>query len=89
MFFRKPKLSCDVSSSSIELLKDALSQYGVDAASVHPSLDLKGLKMDDMDFLEALQLVEKGLDIRIEKRGLGSSTKIGEVVALIDHARAR
>lgn len=72
----------------MELLKDALSQYGVDVGLVHPSMRLKDLKMDDIDFLEALQLVEKALEIRIEKGELGPSTKIEEVVALIDNARA-
>jgi hypothetical protein len=71
------------------LLKDAISQYGVDAELAHPSRSLKTLKMDDIDFLEALQLIENGLLIRIDKRTLGPSTTIEDVVTLIDDARAR
>jgi hypothetical protein len=87
MLFRKPKLSCDLSCTSFEMLKDAIAQYGIETTSRSQSDQLKSLKMDDVDFLEALQLIEKLISARINKEGIGPSTTLEEVVALIDRAR--
>lgn len=87
MLFRRPKLSCDLSCTSFEMLTDALSQYGVEVTSFDQSRQLESLKMDDIDFLEALQLIEKLISAKVSKEGIGPSTTIADVVALIDRAR--
>lgn len=87
MLFRKPKLSCDLSCTSLEMLTDALSQYGVEVTTLDQSRQLKSLKMDDIDFLEALQLIEKLISAKVAKEGIGPSTTIADVIALIDRAR--
>jgi hypothetical protein len=69
------------------MLKDAIAQYGIETASLSQSDQLKFLKMDDIDFLESLQLVEKLISARISKDGIGPSTTLAEVVASIDRAR--
>lgn len=87
MFLRKPKLSCDMSSSSFDLLQDALLQYSVRIEDGDEGRDLKSLKMDDIDFVEALQLIEGVISAKIKKRSLNASTTIDDVVVLIEQAR--
>jgi 1,4-dihydroxy-2-naphthoyl-CoA synthase len=43
--------------------------------------------MDDIDFVEAVQLVSKFTGAKIDVRNVGTTTTINEVVALIDTAR--
>jgi acyl carrier protein len=87
MVFRKPQLSCNEFSSSFELLQDAFRQYGIDIVQSDFSRELWTLRMDDLDFLEAIQLVEAAISCKIDRRSLHRSTKIEEVVALIENVR--
>jgi hypothetical protein len=76
-----------MSSSSFDLLQDALLQYSVRIEDGDEGRDLKSLKMDDIDFVEALQLIEGVISAKIKKRSLNASTTIDDVVVLIEQAR--
>jgi len=89
MLIGRPKLTCDLSSTSRDILDDALSQYGVDIRAADPSRELKSLRVDDIDFLETLQLIEKFIGSHIDKTRIAPSTTLGDVVSLIDQAKAR
>lgn len=87
MFFKRPKLSYNISSTSFNLFQSALMQYGVRIEDEDGWRDLESLKMDDIDFVEALQLIESSISAKIDKSDINSSTIIDDVVALIDRAR--
>ncbi|WP_228244147.1 hypothetical protein [Porphyrobacter sp. GA68] len=87
MFFRKPKLSVSSSSSSYDLLQDAFMQYHIKLHDGEMSRRLSSLKMDDIDFLESLQMIEKAIGSDIDKAGITPSTTISELIRRIDRAR--
>ena len=87
MFLRKPKLSLPSASSSFDLLKEALRQYHVVLADADEGRQLQTLQMDDLDFLEVIELVEGAVGAKIDRKALGPSTTVVEVAALFDAAR--
>lgn len=89
MWFKKPRLTGKFGDSSISLLREAFVEYGVTIDELDPARNLKSLEMDDIDFVEAVQLVSKFVDTKIDVKNLGPSTTIEDVVALIDAARLR
>ena len=89
MFVRKPKLTLSTASSSFELLKDALAQYYVVLGKADGGRQLQTLQMDDIDLLEALQLVEAAISAKIDTRAIGPTTTMDEVANLFDAARTR
>lgn len=86
--FRRPKLSGDNQSSSDFLLRDALSQYGLTISANDSMRTLVSLNMDDIDFLESLQLIEEVIGPVIDKKSMQPAMQLDEVVALIDEARS-
>lgn len=88
MFIKKPRLSVPADSETFCLLVDALSQYYVHVGRDDLGSPLSKLPMDDLDFLEALQLVEDALNIRIDKARLSPSTSLAELVVVIDECRS-
>lgn len=49
---------------------------------------LVSLNMDDIDFLESLQLIEEVIGPVIDKKSMQPAMQLDEVVALIDEARS-
>jgi acyl carrier protein len=88
MMFRRPKLTLSSASASFDLLQEALAQYHVNLEPNMLGSAVGLIGMDDIDFVEALELVENAVGIKINKRCLGSSTTFGDVVAMIDQARS-
>lgn len=89
MIFKRPSISGNSNTPAFELLKEALSQYCLKISQEDNSRELRSLGMDDIDFLEAIQLIEKAIAVKIDKRKFRRTTKLHEVVALIDEARGR
>lgn len=89
MFLRKPKLSLNSANSSFDLLKDALAQYHVMLGNADGGQQLRALNIDDIDFLEALQLVEAAISAKVDMRAIGPTTTVDEVASLFDAARTR
>ena len=87
MFFRRPKLTKEANSSGMELLKDALEQYSVPIALDDGCRQLQELRMDDIDLLEAIQLVEAATGIKIDRAMLRPTTTVGQIAEAIDVAR--
>lgn len=87
MWFKKPRLIGKFGDSSISLLRESFSEYGVTIAETDMGRNLKSLNMDDIDFIEAVQLVAKFVNAKIDLKGLGPTTTIAKVVAMIDEAR--
>ena len=87
MFFRKPRLQVNAISASYDLLQDALAQYGVTIDDTDGHRQLRSLDMDDIDFLEAIILVERAVNAKIDRRALGPSTTVNAVVGMFDAAR--
>jgi hypothetical protein len=89
MFIRKPKLTSSTASSSFELLKEALAQYHVVLGKADEGRQLQTLQMDDIDFLEAVQLVEAAISAKIDTSAVGPTTTVEDVANLLDAARTR
>lgn len=87
MWLKKPRLTGKFGDSSISLLRESFAEYGVSFDDTEGARNLKSLKMDDIDFVEALQLVSKFTGAKFDVRNVGPSTTINEVVALIDAVR--
>lgn len=86
--FSKPRLRSSKDANSLEILKEALLQYGIQLSSLDLSKSLSALRMDDIDFLESLQLIEAAYGWKIDKSKLKSSTSIAQLISMIDVARA-
>jgi hypothetical protein len=71
----------------MELLLDALEQYGVAVSADEGSRELQSLRMDDIDLIEAIQLVEKFVGAKVNRRALCPSTTIAQVAQAIDETR--
>lgn len=87
MLFRRPQLIGDSKTPSLELLLEALAQYGVSISLQDGPRELRSLKMDDIDFIEALQLVESAVGAKVDQNMLRSFTTINEVVEMINVVR--
>lgn len=87
MFFRRPKLTVNADSSSYALVQDALAQYHVIIGDDEGQRRLEALNMDDIDFIEAMELVENALHSKVDRKELGRSVTIADVVAIFDAAR--
>jgi acyl carrier protein len=87
MWLKNPRLTGKFGDSSISLLRESLAEYGVSIDEMEGARNLNSLKMDDIDFVEAVQLVSKFTGAKIDVRNVGPTTTINEVVALIDTAR--
>ncbi len=87
MWLKKPRLTGKFGDSSISLLRESFAEYGVSIDEMEGARYLNSLKMDDIDFVEAVQLVSKFTGAKIDVRNVGPTTTINEVVALIDTAR--
>lgn len=87
MWFRKPNIQLDKGSSSFVLFQEALKQYDVIISADDVDRNLKSLDMDDIDFLEAIQLVEDFANCQIDRKILQPQTSVGEVVAAFDVSR--
>jgi hypothetical protein len=87
MFFRRPGLTLGTESPSYALLQDALAQYDVSLGDDDDQRELQSLNMDDIDFVEAIELVERALHSKIDRTALGPSTTIAEVVAMFNASR--
>lgn len=87
MFFRRPRITKSPKVSSIELLQDALAQYGVAISIDEGSRELQSLRMDDIDLVEAIQLIEVFVDARVDRKMLRPSTTLEQVARAIDETR--
>jgi hypothetical protein len=87
MFFRIPTLKIPADSSSYDLLRNALAQYNVALGDDNGQRQLQSLIMDDIDFVEAIELVERALKVKLDRRALTASTTITDVIAMFDAAR--
>ncbi len=87
MWLKNPRLTGKFGDSSISLLRESFAEYGVSIDEMEGARYLNSLKMDDIDFVEAVQLVSKFTGAKIDVRNVGTTTTINEVVALIDTAR--
>lgn len=87
MFFRKPKLTLSAESPSYDLLRDSLEQFDISIGPTDGERQLQSLEMDDIELLEAIQLVEAAIGGKISRQALGPSTTIAEVAALFDEVR--
>jgi len=88
-FFRCPRLTRSPESPGIELLQDALDQYGVAISTDEGSRELRSLRMDDIDLVEAIQLVEKFVGAKVDRKMLSPSTTVAQVSQIIDQTRRR
>lgn len=88
MLFKKPRISPNDNCTSLEIFKEAISEYGIDSDCISEYQLLSLLKIDDIDFVEAMQLVEKVIDSKIDIRSVNRYTTIKDVVDLIDSARS-
>ena len=87
MFIRRPKLMLSGASSSLDLIADAFSQYHV-ALGDNPQRQLHSLQMDDIDLVEAIELVEAAIGARISREALRPSATLAELATLFDEARS-
>lgn len=87
MFFRRPRITKSADAPGIELLQDALEQYGVEISIDEDARELQSLQMDDIDLIEAIQLVEKFVGAKVDRKTLGPSTTIGKVAQAIEETR--
>lgn len=87
MFFRRPRITKSVEAPGIELLQDALDQYGVMISTEEGSRELQSLRMDDIDLVEAIQLVESFVGARVDRKMLRPSTTIAQLAQAIDETR--
>jgi hypothetical protein len=88
MLVRKPRLSVSPESSSYVLLKEALGQYHVELTQSALEQPIRCVGMDDIDVVEAIELVEEVLGVRIDKESFGRATTFADVVNLLDGARS-
>ncbi len=89
MFFRRPRIAKNEGAPGIELLQDALDQYGVKISTDEGSRQLQSLGMDDIDFIEALQLIEKFVGAKVDRKTIHPSTTLAQVAQAIDETRRR
>ena len=89
MFFRRPRITKSQGASGIELLQDALDQYGVEISTDEGSRELQSLRMDDIDLVEAIQLVEKFVGAKVDRKLLRPSTTVAQVAQVIDETRSQ
>ena len=87
MFLRRPKLTLSNASLSIDLLRDALAQYHVTVRSSDTERQLNTLGIDDLDFAEAVELVEAAIGVKIDSKSISPRSTIAEIAALFDAAR--
>ena len=87
MFFRRPRITRSAEAPGIELLQDALDQYGVAISTEEGSRELQSLRMDDIDLLEAIQLVENFVGAKVDRKMLRPSTTVAQVAQAIDETR--
>lgn len=85
--FLKPKLSKTSQDPSFDLLQEALSQYDVHIYPVDSCSSLRELDMDDIDFLEALELVESKMGYKVNRSNINPHTTINEVCIALDSVR--
>ena len=89
MFFRRPRTTKSEGASGIELVQDALGQYGVQISSDEGSRELQSLRMDDIDLLEAIQLVERFVGAKVDRKMLRPSTTVAQIAQVIDETRRK
>lgn len=89
MIFRRPRLTKDATSSGMELLQDALAQYSVSIAPDDDLRQLQTLRMDDIDLLEAIQLVEAVTGTKVDRSMLRPTTTVGQLADVIDASRSK
>ena len=89
MFFRRPRMTKSEGASGIELVQDALGQYGVQISSDEGSRELQSLRMDDIDLLEAIQLVERFVGAKVDRKMLRPSTTVAQIAQVIDETRRK
>ena len=87
MFLRRPRISSNPGALGIELLQDALGQYGVAISTDEGSRELQSLHMDDIDLVEAIQLVERFVGAKVDRKMLCSSTTVAQVAQVIEETR--
>lgn len=87
MLLRRPKLTIPPQSSSYDLLRDALAQYGVQISPEESSRELESLNMDDIDFIEAIELIDRAIDSKIDRKVLVPTTTLSQLSDSIDEAR--
>ena len=87
MFFRRPKITIRSDAPSFELLRHALSQYGVEVLPDGEERELQSLRMDDIDLLEAIQLVDKFVGAKVDRKILLPATKLNQLAEAIDQTR--
>ena len=89
MLFRRPRITKAVEAPGMELLQDAFDQYGVAILAEEESRELRSLHMDDIDLIEAIQLVEKFVGAKVNRKALLPSTTIAQIARVIDETRTR
>lgn len=89
MFLRRPRITKSEEAPSVELLQDVLDQYGVKISTDEGSRELQSLRMDDIDLVEAIQLVEKFVGAKVDRKMLRPSTTVAQVAQVIDETRRR
>ena len=89
MFFRCPRITKSAGAPGIELLQDALDQYGVKISTDEGSRELQSLRMDDIDLIEAIQLVERFVGAKVDRKMLCPSTTVAQVAKVIDETRGQ
>jgi len=87
MFFHRPKLTLPHTAATVELLREALAEYDVEVGEDECGRQLQDLNMDDIDLVEAIQLVEAFVRGRISKLALKPTTTLGELAAMLDAVR--
>lgn len=87
MFFRRPKLTLGADSSSYALLQEALARYHIRLGEHEGKRQLQSLNMDDIDSIGAIEMVEKALHSRIDRKAIGPLTTNADVVTMFDAGR--
>lgn len=87
MFIRRPRIASNSSASGIQLLKDALAQYHVSISPMELTRELQTLNIDDIDFIEAIELVERAVGARVKRERIRPSTTVGQIAQMIDKSR--
>ena len=89
MLFRRPRLTQSRDSPSLELLREALDQYGVRVLPGEGWKNLRSLNIDELDLLEVLHLVESYVGVRVDRKIIASSTTITQLAVHIDKMREK
>lgn len=87
-FFRRPSIKIGKDAPSAELLKAALREYHFELSDEMIHQQIAHAPLDDLDLIEALELVEKHLSVRIESADLANCGTFADIIALLERARA-